>query len=366
MLRAINRPCYRSILALYLFAQTPVPAGISEDEELDGLNGAVCMQTAMCQLQQLRAQQKTRFCYDHILRNTSRNDGILQEDVDWEYRAYWAVITWETSMSLTSDSRTFLNFSRGPSSEPTWRLVKTFLIDTSLPKAEQWHVAGFQMTGEIANEIISVASMCNTYIWKNISSIKEALQKGKHDDVREAWSDLLEAITMFRMSIYPLLNRCQGQLRQLDQGMRLKWYHTCLQYHLGILQMEDALEVAGRSDLLHEDSVIRKTTQKECFHVIRTGLENTYDVEISTIPNGSDRPPQIITTSLVAIDPYPQYVIDCIRLMRKATCRRLGCNAITHETYMLEMSDMRKILEQLPQNSKSVQETLAVEFPRTT
>jgi hypothetical protein len=333
MLKAVNRPCYRSILALYLFAQTPVPAGISEDEELDGLSGAVCMQTAMCQLQQLRAQQKTRFCYNHIPGNTPRDDSISQEAVDWENKAYWAAIKWETSISLTSNSRTFLTSSRGPSSEPTWRLVKAFLIDTSLPRAEQWHVAGFKMTGEIADEIISVASICNTYIWKNISSVKEALQKGSHDDdVRDAWSDLLEAITMFRMSIYPLLSKCQRQLHQLDQGMRLKWYHTCLQYHLGILLMEDTLEVAGRSDLLHEDSVIRKTTRKECFHVLRSSLENTYDVEISTVPDGSDNPPRIIPTSLVAIDPYPQCVIDCIRLMRKATCRRLGCNAITHET----------------------------------
>jgi hypothetical protein len=33
---------------------------------------------------------------------------------------------------------------------------------------------------------------------------------------------------------------------------------------------------------------------------------------------------------------------------------------------MLEMSDMRKVLQQLPQTSKSVQEALALEFPRTT
>ena len=54
MLKVINRTSYRSVLTLYLFDQTPVPSGISEEEEMDGISSVVCTQTALLQLQQLR------------------------------------------------------------------------------------------------------------------------------------------------------------------------------------------------------------------------------------------------------------------------------------------------------------------------
>lgn len=54
MLKLLNRISYRSVLALYLFAQTPVPAGILEDEELNGVSASVCMHTALIQIQKLR------------------------------------------------------------------------------------------------------------------------------------------------------------------------------------------------------------------------------------------------------------------------------------------------------------------------
>jgi hypothetical protein len=39
MLKVINRVSYRSVLALFLFGLTPIPVGVSPEEELDGLTG---------------------------------------------------------------------------------------------------------------------------------------------------------------------------------------------------------------------------------------------------------------------------------------------------------------------------------------
>ena len=47
MLRVINRPSYRSVLMLLLFGLTPVPAGVSVDEEIDGISRQVCVQSAL-------------------------------------------------------------------------------------------------------------------------------------------------------------------------------------------------------------------------------------------------------------------------------------------------------------------------------
>lgn len=56
MLMLLNRVSYRSVLALSLFAQTPVPVGVGEEEELDGLSALICMHTALIHVQKLRQQ----------------------------------------------------------------------------------------------------------------------------------------------------------------------------------------------------------------------------------------------------------------------------------------------------------------------
>jgi hypothetical protein len=54
MVVLLNQVSYRSMLALYLFAQTPVPVGIPEEEELGGITGPVCMHTALMHIQKMR------------------------------------------------------------------------------------------------------------------------------------------------------------------------------------------------------------------------------------------------------------------------------------------------------------------------
>lgn len=54
MIALLNKVSYQSVLSLYLFAQTPVPAGIDEDEELSGITGPIYMHTALMHIQKLR------------------------------------------------------------------------------------------------------------------------------------------------------------------------------------------------------------------------------------------------------------------------------------------------------------------------
>lgn len=57
LLKAINRPCYRSVWSLYLFAMVPIPVGIPEEEEDDGISAPLCVQAALQQVLHLRARQ---------------------------------------------------------------------------------------------------------------------------------------------------------------------------------------------------------------------------------------------------------------------------------------------------------------------
>jgi hypothetical protein len=366
MLKVINRTSYRSILALYLFSQTPIPAGISEDEESDGISGPVCIRTALAQLQWLRARRAISDIDNHASASSVNDASITPKYVDFESRAYWAATMWDTSASLTTDSRTLLTSGlKGACSEPTWRLVKAFLVGSFVPRSENWHQEGFEWTEEVAFEVIAAASICNTYIWKNVTSLKEALREGVQDDgVLFAWNALLDAIDIYRTSILPLLSGCERRLHFLDQRVRLNWYEVTLHHFLGILMMDDALKAAARSDLLHETRAVRQDAEHESFIILKYGLENTYTIRNSgnihldaTRANEStDLPRPLITATLVAVDPYPQLVVNAVMLMHKRLCRRYSQKSITNDTYSYLLSILLRALQQLPQSSKCVQE----------
>jgi hypothetical protein len=340
MLKAINRISYRSILSLYLFAQTPVPLGLSEHEELDGISGSVCTQTALCQLQQLRARDPSHKSDVWVSETCA---GSLSQYVDGESRAYWAAMMWDTSSALTLESRTSLTSGlRGACSEPTWRLVKAFFLGFFVPRAEQLQREGVEPTGEVAEEIVSAAAICKTYIWKNITSLKEAIREGVQDDgVLFAWKALLEAVAIFNTSIRPLLKRREMRLQSFDQSFRLKLFHVNFQYCLGVLLLIESLENAARSDLLQEFSLTKQGADCECFNVLKFGLENTYTINGAMEARSNNEPSRLNNpATLIAIDPNPQYIIDCVTLVYKNLQFRHAQSDITADTY----SDMLSIL----------------------
>jgi hypothetical protein len=347
MLKAINRPSYRSILALYLFSQTPIPIGVPEEEEQDGISGPVCIRTALSHLQHLRARRSTL--------------SEAPEYVDSESRAYWAAMIWDTSAALAMDSRTSLTSGlKGACAEPTWRVVKAFLAGSFITRTADCHADGFEWTDEAAYELLAAASVCKTYIWKHITSVKEAVREGIPDDgIQVAWGALLDTLGIFTASIRPLLDSCERRIPFLNQRVRLNWYKVELHYFLGILMVEDALEVAGRQDLLREISAVRRDAEQEAFNVLTFGLDNTYTLRAlgEMKENGETRAPVNIT--LVALDPYPQCVVDIIVLLHKKLRQKYEMDSLD-ETHQSCLSILLRTLRQLPQSSKAVREAWTI------
>ncbi|RYP75071.1 hypothetical protein DL770_007482 [Monosporascus sp. CRB-9-2] len=372
MLKVVNRTSYRSALTLYLFAQTPIPVGISEDEELDGISGLVCIQTALVQIQRLRERQRShQFNASEVsvwaaaLASSAPNPSLTQAYLDFESRAYWAAVMWDTSSSLTSNLRTSLTSGlNGACSEPAWRLVRTFLVGSFHPRTEYWRTNGFEVSDGVASEIITAAAVCKLYVWKNITSLKEALREGVHEEsVLFVWKALLDAIDIFKASIRPLLNKCERRLHFLDQLSRLGWYEVNLQYYLGILVLVNAIETANRSDLLSQITEARQDAEHESFNVLKFGIENTYTIHepgegsktTSALDATADFPGEPITASFVAIDPYPNCVVDSVLLMNEVISREYRQGKIKHGAYSYLSSVLLKALGQLPQFSKTVQ-----------
>jgi len=267
----------------------------------------------------------------------------------------------DTSGSLTLNFRSSLTAGlNGFTSEPAWRLVKMWLAGSFHSKTEEWRTNGFDLTDESACQVIAAAAACKLYVWKMIAVLKEALREGVEEEmVTQAWTALMEAIEMFKVTIRPLLRDCERRLPFLGQLERINWYETVLHYYLGILILVDAVEAAERSDLLSQLTETRLDAEHEAINALKFGLESQYTIYEPSTEQGTDFPAnssgRSITTSFVAVDPYPHHVVASVRLMNKVVCREYQQGKIKYEAYSYLSSTLVKALEQLPQSSKSVQ-----------
>lgn len=234
MLRVINRPSYRSMLALFLFALTPIPAGILEEEEIDGISGQACVHAALQQIQMLRARQRNlQFSGSKVSPSLKKSKAICaspesigtSDFIAAESIAYWAALTFDTSASLTLNCRSLLSSGLfGFEAELPWRLVRTgakMFQETT----QNWRADGvLDMTDDRADQIIANGAAWKLLAWKLTAVFKEALRDG-HDEsqVSKAYAQVTEAIHQFNDTYRQPLEACQRRMQFLGQQTKLRW-----------------------------------------------------------------------------------------------------------------------------------------------
>lgn len=232
MLKVINRPSYRSMLALLLFALTPTPVGISEEEELDGVSGQHCVHAALQQIQTLRARQRslqfngTRVSLASVRRTSVASPPSLATTnfINAESTAYWAALTFDTSASLTMSCRPLLSSGLfGFDAEPSWRMVRT-CTEIFKGMTKDWKEPDFEMTNEKANQIIAAGAAWKLLQWKLTANLKESLRDG-HDEaeVDKAFNSVSDAIDHFNVTYRDLLSACQTRIQFFSQETKLRW-----------------------------------------------------------------------------------------------------------------------------------------------
>lgn len=387
MLRVINRPSYRSMLTLLLFALTPIPAGISEEEELDRVPGQVCVHAALQQIQELRAHQRSlRFNGNRInldiparAPGTSPHSMATANFINAESTAYWAALTFDTSASLTLSCKPLLSSGLfGFESESSWRLVRTCL-EIFRDMTKDWNDSDFEMTDEKANQVIAAGAAWKLLVWKLTANMKESLRDG-HDEaeVSRAFSLVSEAIDQFNMTYRGLLEACQRRIQFFGQETKLRWCkwtnvvplcghpadslpdELMLHYNLSILMLVDMIAATDRHDLLTRFSAKRVDAESAVLNSLMFGLTNRYTVQIqsddATVNSKlSNAQVPTFTSSLVAIDPYAHHAVAAVKLMQKAIDRDFAGGKISADAYRSLLSTLTQTLDQLPQGSKSVQ-----------
>ena len=220
------------MLSLLLFALTPIPTGISEDEEADGISGQACVHTALQQVQTLRARHRNLQFNGSKVSTSSRPQSVCtgpesmatSEFINAENTAYWAALTFDTSASLTLNCRPLLSSGLfGFEAELPWRLVKT----TSKVFAEathQWRENNTDMTDERANQIIAAAASWKLLGWKLAAICKEALRDGHEEpEVQKTFTAVVDSIREFNATYRQSLEECHKRMQFLSQRTKLRW-----------------------------------------------------------------------------------------------------------------------------------------------
>lgn len=232
MLKVINRPSYRSMLTLLLFALTPIPVGLSEEEELDRVSSQVCVHSALQQIQELRAHQRIlQFSGNRVpvdaptrILSTSPHSLATASFINAESIAYWAALTFDTSASLTLSCRPLLSSGLfGFESETCWRMLRS-CTEIFRESSKGWSNIELELTDERANQIIAGGAAWKCFLWKLTAIFKEALRDG-HDEseVRRAFRLLSDAIDQYNTTYRDLLNACQRRIEFFGQETKLRW-----------------------------------------------------------------------------------------------------------------------------------------------
>ncbi|KAL2844538.1 hypothetical protein BJY01DRAFT_263966, partial [Aspergillus pseudoustus] len=367
MLRVINRPSYRSMLTLFLFAMTPVPAEVTEDEEADGIFGQVCIHAALQQIQTLRARQRSLQFNGTKVSQPTKTKGVPSlpmtvETTDFitaENIAYWAAITFDTSASLTLNCRSLLSSGLfGFDSEMPWRLVRAGATMFQ-NKWETWQAEGpYVLSDDRANQIISSATAWKLLAWKLTAVFKEALRDG-HDEseVQRAFTLVVEGIQQFNDTYRQPLELCERRMPFLGQHTKFRWFSLMLHYHLSILLLANVIEATDRLDLLADIEDTIADAESVVVSTLMFGLHNTITIRVNMESGSLDHvgaTETSVTVPITSIDPYPHHIVAGVQLVQKAVDRDLAVGKISHTAHANLRGLFERTLSHLPQSSKSV------------
>ncbi|KAH8688706.1 hypothetical protein BGW36DRAFT_392055 [Talaromyces proteolyticus] len=372
ILRVINRPCYRSALTLFLFALTPIPAGISEEEEIDGVPAQFCVQAALQQVLTLRALQRSLefngskvSSISPILNAITSPTPVTKDFLGIESMVYWAAMTFDTSSSLTLNTKSLLSpgLVLGAELESSWRLVRT-CTNIFHEETKDWRAEGVHITEERANQIIASASSWKLFVWKAAAVVKEALREGQEEEaVQQAFRTAIDAVNQFSLTYRELLAACERRIQFFGHKTKLRWYELILHYNLSILIMLDAVEIAGRMDLIEKTKVVKADAEGSLMNCLIFGLNNDFYVSRQGIlqqqlhlQNSQEDDEHELNkrVPLIVIDPYPHHVVAGVRILWKAVERNLENNTLDQSTAEHMHGIMLQALRLLPQASKSV------------
>lgn len=229
IMRIMDRPSYKSILALYLFGLTPVLPG-HEDVESSGIIGEVSVDIALRQFHTMRSKRRNPQFSGTTITDQSQKDSDYLDDglrynddfIQAETMMYWAGIVIDTSASLTRNRPLVLcSGILGFEKEPVFRLVRA-RIQVFHEETRDWRAGSFIATDAKALLVIHRASTWKGYVWKLVALFREAVSYSHEEAaIARAQRLVLEGLAQFEETFKPLLAICERNMLFLGKQAQL-------------------------------------------------------------------------------------------------------------------------------------------------
>lgn len=220
-------PGYRSVLTLYLFGHTPIPEGIPDEEELDGISAQLCIQAALQQVYSLRVRHKSiqfsgsKFSPMVVTKTFATNPDrsfIIAENI-----VHWATLSFDTAASLTLSSRPMLSSGILSYMDLCWSLVKS-CAELFYTTTQEWHAIGLPMTETQATQLIASGNAFKLLLWKLCAVFRESLRDG-HDEavVNKIHRTIIDAIDQYNRTYRTPLYACSRTVASFSQETKLRY-----------------------------------------------------------------------------------------------------------------------------------------------
>ncbi|KAJ5113806.1 hypothetical protein N7456_002340 [Penicillium angulare] len=365
MLKAINTRSYQSAFSLVLFGLTPVPIGVGEEEEAEGVSGSLCFQVALHHLYSLRCWRRTlKFSTSKVIAQnpTVTPQGSSHITTDMQYHSslyyenmlYTAGIIIDTTSSLTLDYKPILAAGNlGMEKELFFEIIKTRASITH----EKWQKGLMLQVSTIgdteADEINLCTSQWKLYFWKAVAVLKEGLRDGCSEDMLQvSFHAVLCAIERFGLTYGPMLEACMRRLDFLGFRQRFDSWLLMCHWYLAVLILVDALEASERPDLLSYVKVARDEAVQGIINGFKIGSNSRYILsDVIPLSGGQAK---TVQCPLLAIDPYPVHVIASGRLVLKIITQEYTDGKVSVEAFENLLEIISSALEHLPATSQSV------------
>ncbi|KAH8821344.1 hypothetical protein F5884DRAFT_83854 [Xylogone sp. PMI_703] len=360
ILQVLDRPSYKSVLALYLFGLTPTLPDSSENGALNGVIGEVSVDMALRQFHSLRVKrQDLKFSGASI---ASQEPGAAPDSLNVEARfddsfieaesaMYWSGVVFDTSASLTRGRPPILcSGVLGFEKEPVFRLVKA-RVQVFHVNTEDWRRNGFVPTDDSVLSIVQRASTWKGYVWKTIALLREAINYGHGDAVITRTQKLIvEALDQYDQTFEPLMHTCEKNILFMCKEAQLSWYLLKLHYNMGLLLLCNVVETLGERGLIPNFETLQRESVHAVFSVIGFGLTCHVPLDESSCEgNGGG------LTSLISLDPYPHHVVAALELAVNVLLKYPNLGTVSLNAIYNPCRTAWKAMEELPQCSASLQ-----------
>ena len=311
---AMATPSYRSMLALVLFAWTPVP---KDAQELADHDASLSLDNALLLYYRLRPEERLDKA------SSASNDTVS----DYGAVCWFGVII--NVASATLHRRPPVLQSAMESSQ-LWNVVDA--RDRSYVEYFS-RITKEDITNELMIHVCRAASASKLHTWKKVNNLQSALYRGERNLVilNALIKEACEQFDHLEVVYGHILAQAKLKFASLSPYIQMSWAMLQSHIHVGYLLFAEALEQIAKLDQISGGALIDRTVQMKK----RSGRAI---ITTAQLVIGTPLAPEFLHSAglpgfsnIFVLDPFPEFVTEALRMGGRALLDIAGQDDVSYQ-----------------------------------